>query len=106
VEYPSRVAPRVAPANVSRVLMAPKRITRPAGVISTHETLTEVARMEGNMATTQSISQLYSPQTFLCKTSADLDRSMAQDLRALKAAEARMDRQERKLQLVKKAVQR
>jgi hypothetical protein len=58
------------------------------------------------MATTQSISPFYSPQTFLCKTSADLDRSMAQDLRALKAAEARMDRQERKLQLVKKAVQR
>jgi hypothetical protein len=58
------------------------------------------------MATTQSISPLYSPQTFLCKTSARFDRSMAQDLRALRAAEARMDRQERKLQLVKKAVQR
>jgi len=58
------------------------------------------------MATTQSISQLYSPQTFLCKNSARLDRCMAQDLRHLRAAEARMDRQERKLQLVKKAVQR
>jgi hypothetical protein len=58
------------------------------------------------MATTQSISPLYSPQTFRCKTSATLDRSMAEDLRALRAAEARMDRCERKLQLVKKAVQR
>jgi hypothetical protein len=58
------------------------------------------------MATTQSISPLYSPQTFRCKTSARLDHWLAQDLRALRAAEARMDRQERKLQLVKKAVQR
>jgi hypothetical protein len=49
------------------------------------------------MATTQNISPLYSPQTFWCKTSTRFDRSMAQDLRTLRAAEARMDRQERKL---------
>ena len=58
------------------------------------------------MATSQSISPLYSPQAFRCKTSVRLDRCMAYDLRALRAAEARMDRRERKLQIVKKAVQR
>jgi hypothetical protein len=58
------------------------------------------------MATTQSISPLYSPQTFRCKTSERLDRCMAYDLRALRAAEAKMDRRERKLQVAKRAVQR
>jgi hypothetical protein len=58
------------------------------------------------MATTQSISPLYSPQKFRCETSVRLDRCMAYDLRALKAAEARMDHREKKLQAAKKAVQR
>ena len=58
------------------------------------------------MATIQSISPLYSPQAFRRKTSVRLDRCMAYDLRALKTAEARMDRREKKLQAAKKAVQR
>jgi hypothetical protein len=64
------------------------------------------------MATTQSISPLFSPQTIRRSRATELARCDAQDLRALLAAEARIDRSKtvirskRSVRRTKKAVQR